>query len=696
MDLADGAGSDSDSDRSDSNMGGDEINTAWDPVKSALSDVDVPVPEIPEVTKLMRALTFTRKDFDEIERHDMRKRRHSRAQSIYVEDQNLENLLHEAPAEAVGTSDQSVRVVCRFRPVNAREKREEFILMITKLFNFSKKEFDHFETEHKKLLDADGAEVIYSSRDEMDGRKKTGNKIELKKPVNDWTIEDACLWIDEIVGLGDTKKIFRRRKVNGSWLLQPPPYAESKPLELDGTDVIQFSRATQKRFELDGVLSPDADQSEVYKTWFSRTAHDVLNGINTTLFAYGQTGTGKTHTMFGPPDDGDGGGLPDEELGIIPRCIRDLLESMKSDGNIAKFDCRMAILEIYQEKLKDLLKPNAKLQLRFVGRDSKIDNLSWWPINETNEAMDLIFEAKANRVTAATSQNETSSRSHCIITIKIEIQTQDKNTVISKLNFGDLAGSERVTKTGAKGRRLKEATNIVKSLFALKTVIRGLAEKKAFVPYQDSVLTKLLRDSLGGNCFTTIITTASMHEFNRSETVSTLRFAETAKKITNKVEVNRILSRADMMKRMNQMQDQLDYLKSVKKTAKKVKMQSEQNRKIHQKRNQALQGEFQALQINYAEVKKELIELKHDARQLSRELTQRDYLIDFLKRRLEKHEPDLVTTNVRIHTIQRGRSRTYYTSDSEYSFMEDFELEENSTAFTTDGDIDDVSEWESM
>ena len=124
--------------------------------------------------------------------------------------------------------------------MNAREKREEFILMITKLvchlllkrthellpfeFNFSKKDFDHFEEEYKKLLDADGAEVIYSSRDEMDGRKKTGNKIELKKPVNDWTIEEACLWVDEIVGLGDTKKIFRRRKVNGSWLLQPPPY----------------------------------------------------------------------------------------------------------------------------------------------------------------------------------------------------------------------------------------------------------------------------------------------------------------------------------------------------------------------------------------------------------------------------------------------------------------------------------------
>merc|ERR1719350_109185 len=122
---------------------------------------------------------------------------------------------------------------------------------------------------------------------------------------------------------------------------------------------------------------------------------------------------------------------------------------------------------------------------------------------------------------------------------------------------------------------------------------------------------------------------------------------------------------------MNQMQDQLDYLKSVKKTAKKVKMQSEQNRKIHQKRNQALQGEFQALQINYAEVKKELIELKHDARQLSRELTQRDYLIDFLKRRLEKHEPEL-------------------------TFMDDFELEENSTmSVPTDGDIDDISEWES-
>jgi len=179
--------------------------------------------------------------------------------------------------------------------------------------------------------------------------------------------------------------------------------------------------------------------------------------------------------------------------------------------------------------ITDLLKPGAKLTLRYVGRDSKIENLMWVKVNSVEEALTYVWQAKANRATASTSQNATSSRSHCIITVKIEITTKDGNSRTSKLNFGDLAGSEKMTKTMARGQRAREAKDIVQSLFALKKVIRSLAEKKAFVPYQESVLTKLLRDSLGGNCFTTIVITASPHEFNRSETISTLRFGKLRK-----------------------------------------------------------------------------------------------------------------------------------------------------------------------
>eukprot|EP01084_Bolivina_argentea_P035286 65461_1 len=255
--------------------------------------------------------------------------------------------------------------------------------------------------------------------------------------------------------------------------------------------------------------------------------------------------------------------------GLIPCILNALFRKLSGDDDISFFTIQCGFIEIYQEKLRDLIRPRLKIQLRYVGMGSQLINLSWHDITSYSDMARLIEISKSNRKTASTKQNDTSSRSHCIIQLKIEITLRDGTNQVNKVSFGDLAGSEKLTKTGATGQRMREAKKIVKSLFAIKKVIRALSEKKAFVPYQDSVLTKLLRDSLGGNSLTMIVCTASPHAYNRDETVSTLRFAEMAKKIKNEAKVNRMVSRNEMESQINNLRDQLQYLRKQKANTRK-------------------------------------------------------------------------------------------------------------------------------
>jgi len=260
----------------------------------------------------------------------------------------------------------------------------------------------------------------------------------------------------------------------------------------------------------------------------------------------------------------------DKEVdGLIPRILNELFLRLNADEDISYFTIQCGFIEIYQEKLRDLIRPRLKVQLRYVGMGSELINLSWHDITSYADMAKLIEISTANRQTASTLQNLTSSRSHCIIQLRIEITLRDGTNQMNKISFGDLAGSEKLTKTGATGQRLHEAKKIVKSLFAIKKVIRALSEKKAFVPYQDSVLTKLLRDSLGGNSLTMIICCATPHAYNREETLSTLRFAEMAKKIQNEAVVNRIVSRKEMEQQINNLREQLQYIRKQKANARK-------------------------------------------------------------------------------------------------------------------------------
>jgi len=451
---------------------------------------------------------------------------------------------------------RNIQVFCRFRPVNEMEKAKELEFMFKNTFNMDLKDYEIF----RKALDESLATTEPLTVEIVKSGEVEDEKTSITKPFDDYETEDLVIWL-ESHGLSEYKRFFRTKKINGPWLRNPPPYSERRAMEISKTEVINFPRENQShRFKMDGVINDKGNQQDVFEMVGQELVNSVLGGFNATVFAYGQTGTGKTHTMF-CPEGGRTGLNSNTHMGLIPRCIGTIAERLNESKEVEEFDLNIAIMEIYREKIRDLLTPGIKLQLRYVGRDSQVDNLSWWKVTSPREALDYIETAMGRRQTAGHLANKTSSRSHAIITLKLTSTLKGGNVQTSKFNFGDLAGSERATKTGVKGKNLREAKDILKSLFSLQSVIRALSEKKPFVPYHGGMLTKLLRDSLGGNSRTSIIITASSHEYNRGETVSTLQFGEQAKKIANEPKCNRLLSRDEMESQLSSMQEELQYLR---------------------------------------------------------------------------------------------------------------------------------------
>uniref|UniRef100_A0A452RMA8 Kinesin-like protein n=1 Tax=Ursus americanus TaxID=9643 RepID=A0A452RMA8_URSAM len=261
---------------------------------------------------------------------------------------------------------------------------------------------------------------------------------------------------------------------------------------------------------------------------------DVLEGYNGTIFAYGQTSSGKTHTMEGKLHDPEG-------MGIIPRIVQDIFNyiysmdenlefhiKVKSEENVAdtvhfSFSVSKTNLSVHEDK----------------NRVPYVKGCTERFVCSPDEVMDTIDEGKSNRHVAVTNMNEHSSRSHSIFLINVKQEnTQTEQKLSGKLYLVDLAGSEKVSKTGAEGAVLDEAKNINKSLSALGNVISALAEGSTYVPYRDSKMTRILQDSLGGNCRTTIVICCSPSSYNESETKSTLLFGQRAKTIKNTVCVN--------------------------------------------------------------------------------------------------------------------------------------------------------------
>ncbi|XP_031167519.1 kinesin-like protein KIF1A isoform X26 [Sander lucioperca] len=296
-----------------------------------------------------------------------------------------------------------------------------------------------------------------------------------------------------------------------------------------------------------------ASQLQVYKDIGEEMLLHAFEGYNVCIFAYGQTGAGKSYTMMGKQDVKD-------QQGIIPLLCEDLFTKFNDNAdNSMSYSVEVSYMEIYCERVRDLLNPKNKGNLRVREHPLMgpyVEDLSKLAVTAYNDIQDLMDSGNKARTVAATNMNETSSRSHAVFNIiftqkRYDAETDNTSEKVSKISLVDLAGSERADSTGAKGTRLKEGANINKSLTTLGKVISALAEvdsgpnknkkkKKveSFIPYRDSVLTWLLRENLGGNSRTAMVAALSPADINYDETLSTLRYADRAKQIRCNAVIN--------------------------------------------------------------------------------------------------------------------------------------------------------------
>lgn len=332
-------------------------------------------------------------------------------------------------------------------------------------------------------------------------------------------------------------------------VLIPPPGAEDKSRKHgtkggDGQKTFTFDKSY---WSFDKTAAHFAGQDNLFGDLGVPLLDNAFKGYNNCIFAYGQTGSGKSYSMMGYG----------KEYGVIPRICQTMFERISTMQQDSALTCTVEVsyLEIYNERVRDLLNPSNKGNLKVREHPSTgpyVEDLAKLVVRSFEEIENLMDEGNKARTVAATNMNETSSRSHAVFTLTLTQKRHDSETSmdtekVSRISLVDLAGSERATSTGATGARLKEGAEINRSLSTLGRVIAALAEvtsgakKKnaaSMVPYRDSVLTWLLKDSLGGNSMTAMIAAISPADINFEETLSTLRYADSAKRIKNHAIVN--------------------------------------------------------------------------------------------------------------------------------------------------------------
>jgi len=302
-------------------------------------------------------------------------------------------------------------------------------------------------------------------------------------------------------------------------------------------DVLHRSR--EQRYYFDRLFPDEVDTETVYHQTCEELIDSVLRGYNGCVFAYGTTGSGKTYTMNGNP----------QSPGISYLMIRDIFQRINDDQN-NDYVIKVSYVEIYNEVIRDLLignKKNNYLELREDGdKVVSISGVTEFKVKDPKQVIALLTTGNRRRTTESTNMNQTSSRSHAIFQIQLESKDKTKNTeeevVVGKLSLIDLAGSERGTVTENRGIRLREGAKINTSLLALANCINALGDKSKkgfFVPFRDSKLTRMLKDSLGGNCKTVMIVTISPACSQNEETINTLKYANRAKNIKMKVQPNK-------------------------------------------------------------------------------------------------------------------------------------------------------------
>jgi kinesin family protein 1 len=336
--------------------------------------------------------------------------------------------------------------------------------------------------------------------------------------------------------------------MQGSQTVLTPPSnvstaSKSAKAALEGTKTFAFDRSYWSFNKSDKHF---ADQENLFGDLGKPLLDNAFQGYNNCIFAYGQTGSGKSYSMMGYG----------QEYGVIPRICKNMFERIDAMGVDKNLTCTVEVsyLEIYNERVRDLLNPATKGNLRVREHPSTgpyVEDLAKLAVRSFADIENLMDEGNKARTVAATNMNETSSRSHAVFTLVLTQKRHDDETnmdteKVAKISLVDLAGSERATSTGATGARLKEGAEINRSLSTLGRVIAALADlssgkahgKKVQVPYRDSVLTWLLKDSLGGNSLTAMIAAISPADINFEETLSTLRYADSAKRIKNHAVVN--------------------------------------------------------------------------------------------------------------------------------------------------------------
>eukprot|EP00753_Platysulcus_tardus_P004419 PLAT12539.27.p1 GENE.PLAT12539.27~~PLAT12539.27.p1 ORF type:complete len:767 (-),score=353.58 PLAT12539.27:1059-3359(-) len=294
----------------------------------------------------------------------------------------------------------------------------------------------------------------------------------------------------------------------------------------------------KKKFTFDAALGEGCGQAEVYETAARGIVDAVLSGYNGTVLAYGQTAAGKTWTMQGKETG--------EHRGIIPRSFDHIFERIAAASEESTFLVQASMLEVYMEKVRDLLSPDVTNSLRVVSSATSfgcVPDLSWHEVKCAADCARLLSQGADSRKVTATGMNAGSSRSHSVFTLRVEsrqvMEDGKAHSMVARLNLVDLAGSERLSKTAAVGLTMRQGVLINKSLMTLGHCIAALARRdRSLPPYRDSKLTQLLQDSLGGNTKTVMIAALSPSAWNRDETVGTLRYAASAKRIRNKVRKN--------------------------------------------------------------------------------------------------------------------------------------------------------------
>ena len=429
------------------------------------------------------------------------------------------------------------------------------------------------------------------------------------------------------------------------------------------------------RFTFDSVFDLDSTQLDVYNQTAKPAVMSVLEGYNSTIFAYGQTGTGKTYTMEGFTYNNK-----DPARGIIQRTIEDIFYFIESTSNEnTKFIIRASYLQIYNENISDLLKPEKKnLQIR---EDKKkgiyVDNLSEWAVLSPIDLYALLKRGGSFRATASTYMNDVSSRSHAVFLITVEQMTKEvingethTQIKVGKLNLVDLAGSERIRITGATGQQLEESKKINKSLSCLGNVINALTDQKGriHIPYRDSKLTRLLEDSLGGNCKTTMIAMISPAHESFSESLSSLHFAQRAKKIKNRPIINEDVNNRALIRQyeieLKNLRQELEEKNRMIQSNELIMQLQEEKEQAEQDRNEAIR-ELEKASRNYLIEREEKMNLEKKIKMMNSQMITGGHKIEetpqfqhALKNQLKEYEFKLQEIEKERQQIEEDKAET--------------------------------------